>query len=150
MRVKFLDMQDNANPLNGTWIDNRQTLKTMLADLRHREPFGLKFVGEDGTTLDICLANSFGSLQLTTTNDAYLLAVKPGSAPFEDRDNLSPHTLAFLADEKSNLKSPEFLVGGTPTPIPTRYILPFDLVQEIAVHFLETGEAGQAVSWEQI
>jgi hypothetical protein len=150
MRVRFLDMEDNTNPLNGTWIDDADTLKAILEGLRHREAFGLQLDAENGTMLDVCLAKSFGSVQLTTTDNVYLLAVKPGCAPFQNRDNVSPHTRAFVADEKSNLKSPEFLVGGTPTPIPTRYILPYELVKKIAVHFLETADRHPDVRWEKI
>jgi hypothetical protein len=150
MRVKFLDMQARANPLNGKWIESREELELVFGKLRHREPFGLKLHGENGLTLDICLANAFGSVQCTTPDNAYLLATKPGSAPFASTDNTSTHRLAFLADEASGLQSPEFLVGGTPTPIPTRYVLPYDLVREIAVYFLETGGCRPDVSWEQI
>jgi hypothetical protein len=150
MRVKFLDMQDDANPLNGKWIDNPEELETVFDKLWHREPFGFKLDGENGAMFDVCIANTFGSVQCTTSDDTYLSAVKPGSIPFVIADNSSPHTFAFLADEESGLESPEFLVARTATPIPTRYILPYDLVREIAVHFLRTGERSPDVWWEQI
>jgi hypothetical protein len=41
----------------------------------------------------------------------------------------------------------EFLVSDTPTPFAARYILSFDQVKTISVHFLDTGGKSDAVSW---
>jgi hypothetical protein len=152
MRVKFLDKEQHDNPLNGKLIDSSQELERILEQLRHRKPFGLELGGEYGFSLDICLAETCGAVQHTASDgdSAYLLAVAPGNSPIPLTGELSSYSLAFRVDEENGVESPEFLVGGTPTPIPMRYILPYDLVKKIAVHFLETGEREPDVSWEQI
>jgi hypothetical protein len=152
MRVKFLDMERRSNPLNGQFIDSSPELESILDQLRSREPFGFELAGENGFSLDICLAETYGAVQHMASDgdSAYLLAVAAGSPPIHVPGELSPHAVAFEADEGNGVKSPEFLVGGTATPIPTRYILPYESVKKIAIHFLETGELEQSVLWEEI
>jgi hypothetical protein len=152
MRLEFLDMQEKDNPLNGALIDSKEELVRILEQLRHRQPFGLKLKGENGFTLDICLAREFGSLQHSASSGdtPYLMAVAPGSSPILSTGVVGPYALACMADEKNGAEPPEFLVGGTPTPIPTRYCLPFELVKEIAVCFLKSGDRDSRVVWESI
>jgi hypothetical protein len=152
MKLEFLDMQEKDNPLNGVLIDSEEEVVKILEQLRHRQPFGLKLKGENGFTLDICLARELGSLQYSASSGdtPYLLAVAPGSLPIPSTGEVSPYAIACMADEQSGVKAPEFLVGGTPTPIPTRYCLPFELVKEIAVYFLKSGDRDSRVVWESI
>jgi len=42
----------------------------------------------------------------------------------------------------------EFFAAGTPTPFAARYIISFDELEEIALHFLQTGERSAAVGWQ--
>jgi hypothetical protein len=152
MEITFLDKEERANPLNGQRIHSSQELERNFDQLRYRAPFGLELVGENGFSLDICLAESYGSVQHTASDgdSAYFLAVAPGNPSNHTPGDVSPHTVADRADHENGVQSPEFLVGGTATPIPTRYILPYDLVKIIAVHFLETGEREPNVLWEEI
>lgn len=152
MKLKFLDMQEEDNPLNGALIDSEEELVRILEQLRHRQPFGLKLNGENGFTLDICLARELGSLQhsANTGETPYLVAVAPGSPPIPSTGEVSPYALECMADEQSGVEPIEFLVGGTPTPIPTRYCLPYELVRDIAVCFLKSGERDSRVVWESI
>jgi hypothetical protein len=152
MKVEFLDMQEKNNPLNGILIDSGRELMRILEQLRHREPFGLELVGENGFRLTICLAESRGAVQHDATcgDSPYLLAVAPGSLPFPPSGAISPHTLAARADAAKGVESPEFLIGGTVTPIPTRYCLPYEFVRDIAVYFLQTGDREPRVIWESI
>jgi hypothetical protein len=41
-----------------------------------------------------------------------------------------------------------FLIHDTPMPIPGRYILHFDEIKQIALHFLQTGERSAAFAWK--
>lgn len=152
MRVKFHDMEEDGNPLNGAMIDSDVELVKILDQLRHREPFGLELTGENGFRLTICLAETQGAVQhdATSRGTPYLLAVAPGSLPIPGCTAISPHTLAFREDEEKGIESPEFLVGGTTTPMPTRYCLPYELVRDIAVYFLQSGERDPRVAWESI
>jgi hypothetical protein len=97
MKLEFLDMQEENNPLNGALIDSDQELVRILDQLRLREPFGLKPEGENGFTLDICLAREFGSLQhsANTGDTPYLVAVAPGSPPIPSRGEVSPYSSVY-------------------------------------------------------
>jgi hypothetical protein len=52
-------------------------------------------------------------------------------------------------DESSN-EFIEFLTCNTPTPVPRRFCVPFDTVERIAAHFIETGDRWPGVLWEEI
>ena len=41
-------------------------------------------------------------------------------------------------------------MNNTLTPIPGRYVLNFEEMKQIAVHFLETGDRSGAFAWEAI
>jgi len=144
-------MEQADNPLNGKKIEGRNELEEILDKLRHRRPFGLELTGENDFSLDVCLAETFGSIQHTASDgdSAYLRAVAPGAPSIYVPGTLSPHAVAGLGDEENGARYPEFLVGGTPGPVPTRYCVPCDLLKRIAVHFLETGEREPGVQWEQ-
>src|SRR5258708_5891503 len=152
MRLQFQDMQDYDNPYNGTSIDTEQKLVGVLDEMRQREPFGLELVGEHNHTLTILLGKTTGAVQYAPSNGdpPYFLAVVPGSRPIANSNGISPHNLAFRADREDGLQSPEFLVGGTATPMPTRYCLPFDLVKNAAVHFLQEGGRAPSLTWEEV
>jgi len=147
MKLKFLDMQEEKNPLNGALIDSDDELVRIMDKLRDREPFGLQPKGENGFTLDICLSRECGSIQHSASSGdtPYLLAVTPGSPPISSAGEISHYASAFMADEVNGVEPLEFLVGGTPTPIPTRYCLPYELVRDIAVYFLKNGERDSRV-----
>ena len=46
MKLEFLDMQEENNPLNGALIDSDDELVRIMDKLRDREPFGLQLKGE--------------------------------------------------------------------------------------------------------
>jgi hypothetical protein len=58
--------------------------------------------------------------------------------------------MALGTDTESPGEYLEFLIGDTPTPVPRRYGLPFELVKEVAVYFRQTGQCSPAISWEEI
>ncbi len=102
MKLEFLDMQEEQNPLNGSLIDSEEELGNILDQSRHREPFGLKLEGENGFTMDILLAREFGSLQYSPASGdpPYLLAIAPGSPEISLVGHVSPSDLAFVADKE--------------------------------------------------
>lgn len=109
-------------------------------------------MGENGNTLGILLAQNFGALEYKPSNgDApYLEAVAPSSPRLEVAGHTNPYAAAAKEDAERAVVSPRFLVGGTPTPVPTPYILPYDLVKATALHFLQTGERKPDIVWEKI
>jgi hypothetical protein len=42
----------------------------------------------------------------------------------------------------------EFLTANTPTAFAARYVICFAELEEVAVHFLKTGERSKLVSWQ--
>ena len=132
MTVRFFDRQYESNPLNGRILERDSELLETLESLRSRPPFFAELVGQNQYNLLIGLGGPNGSVQYSRTDGVppYLMAVGPNGGPSGE----------YL----------EFLIGNTPTPVPRRYVLPFDLVKEVAVHFARTGERSPAVLWEEI
>ena len=150
MRVALQDLEETGNPLNDTQINEATALVEILDRLRFRKPFGLELICENGFILSICLAEKYGALEYKLRNGdpPYMQAVAPGSRPMPNEAN--PYAAAVKADNDSGTEPPEFLVGGTATPVPTRYILPYEMVKEIAAYFLETGQRKPDTFWEEI
>jgi len=132
MIVTFFDRQDSMNPLNGRKIDDRVALLALLDSLKGRPPFFIELVGTQGYKLLLGLAETVGCAQYNASDGSppYLMAVVPR------KESLSGHI--------------EFLIGGTPTPVSSRYCLQLGVIREVAAHFLETGVRSPDVSWEEI
>ncbi|HKD40487.1 MAG TPA: Imm1 family immunity protein [Myxococcaceae bacterium] len=134
MMLQFFDMQDESNPANGTTIKDQARLVRLLEGARKREPFFFELEAENGYKLLVGIGQSIGCVQFSSTNGSppYLMAVGNDAA-----------------DERSD-DYQDFLAGGTLTPVPRHFCLPFDTMRQIAVYFMETGEPNPIVSWEQI
>jgi hypothetical protein len=132
MKAVFNDMQDHSSTLNGATVRDREELFAQLDSVRDREPFGCELEGENGFKLTLGIGKDAGFVQHSPAdgNTPYLVAVAPDK--YCDQDYV------------------EFLVGDTPTPIPQRFCIPFEMVKEIAAHFVETGELSSAFCWEEI
>jgi hypothetical protein len=132
MLVRFSDLQDQANPFNGTIIDDSQMLSRILNDCQIRAPFVARLDGDNGYELTFGIGRSIGFAQYSRSdgNPPYLMAIGP---------NL------IIVDECS-----KFLCGDTPTEIAARYILPAKNLTEVIEHFCRTGDRTTAVSWEEI
>jgi hypothetical protein len=44
----------------------------------------------------------------------------------------------------------EFLISNTPTPFAARYIISFDELKEVVLHFMKTGERSDMVLWQEL
>jgi Immunity protein Imm1 len=132
MIVRIYDYQDQTSSLNGLTLTNDDQLLQVLESARTRQPFFAGLIGENGYELLIGIAGSFGCAQYSRSDGEppYLVAVS--SARIIAHDHF------------------EFLAGNTPTPISSRYILPFEKVKKIASYFRATGARSTDVSWEQI
>jgi hypothetical protein len=131
MIVTFFDYEDKTNYLNGMAIQDNSRLFMFLQSMRNRSPFICNLVSENDYELLIGVGR-VGCAQYSACdgNPPYLMAVSPNSEPGE--------------------RYVEFLCGGTPTPISTRYCMPFDDLLQIVGYFQETGRAYPGVSWEGI
>ena len=152
MIVQFFDFeQEDANPHNGTKVSTADELDALLEDARRRasEPFIIKLAGANGYDLGIGIGDvGFVQHQLSDGDPPCLLATPTDAPRLNVTPNKSAYNLAWEYDDEHRIKSPEFLCGGTLTPIPSRYALPFDLAKKIATHFVETGERSPVVAWE--
>ena len=130
MRIIFHDTEDETNLLNGAAIHTSDRLRQILYSLKDREPFCCVLVGENGSELCIGIGE-VGFAEYSRDDDA----------------------LYMLARTKRNViagTEEDFLAGGTPTPVPAHFCMPFDDVIKIAVYFIETGNACPPFSWEEI
>jgi hypothetical protein len=132
MNVTFFDQQDESNPINGSVIADSEELSRLLDNLRSRSPFLAELIGANGYVLMIGIGGPVGCAQHSRSDGSppYLVAVAPNP----------------IAEDECI----DFLIGNTPTPIPVRYILPFEKMKEIASCFQETGARSAAVTWEEV
>jgi hypothetical protein len=138
MKLTFFDMQDQSNLTNGAEISDTKSLSNFLDELKVRQPF----FAENGFELTVGIGGEFGCVQHSRSDGAppYLMAL---GIPSNARNCFA---------EVSNLHERfyEFLAGGTNTEVPMRYILPFNDVKAIVLHFHETGQRSLAFSWKEI
>jgi hypothetical protein len=132
MNAIFKDLQDHSSRLNGAAVHNRHELFAVLESARDREPFGCELEGENGYKLTLGIGKHVGFVQ-------------HGSV-----DGDTPYLVAVAAVTHWHHDYAEFLVGDTPTPIPQRFCLPFEMVKEIAAHFVETGQRSPTLAWEEL
>jgi Immunity protein Imm1 len=132
MKVKFIDMADKSNPLNGSMFQDGGRLLQILQGMQHREPFFCALQGENGFNLDL-------GVGLTC-----------GCAQYSHIDGEPPYLMAVDANAPTEDGCKEFLCGNTPTAIPLRHCLPLAAIMEIAISFVETGKPSPAVPWEEI
>jgi len=144
MMVTFSDMEWTANPRNGEIISKPYDLMEILESLRTREPFVFELKGSSGFTLQIGIAGSCGFVEYSRDDgSADWVAIAPG-----EKQILSDQGCVAFREMADN--GVEFLCGGTPSPIPSRYILSFELLQRIAMYFWQTGERMPEILWDEL
>jgi hypothetical protein len=132
MRAVFNDLQDHFSRLHGATVNDRSELFALLDTVRDRPSFGCELVGENNYKLTLGIGKIIGFVQHSRA------------------DGDTPYLLAVAQEKCCELDHVEFHVGGTATPIPQRFCLPFEALKEIVAYFVETGERSPAVSWEEI
>lgn len=112
-------------------IPTEQKLRQELEELRQHDRGLVDLVSPTGDCLMIGVGGEYGCVQFTQASGSppYLLA------------------RGFSDDYDSHI---EFARGGTPTPIPLAYVLPFQRVVDIAVYFLLHGHLPDTVEWEEV
>lgn len=130
MNVQYFNQQDELDPMHGAAIIDAAQLNELLDVAKSKPPFIAAFEADNGFELSVGISEKFCSVQYSSLNGdpPYLMAMSPEP----------PLKRGFV----------EFLLGGTPTPTPARYIIRFDELKEISNHFLETGQPSGAFSWE--
>jgi hypothetical protein len=130
MKVRYFNQQDKGDPMHGVAIVDRAQLSELLDMAKSRPPFIAAFEADNGFEISMGISEKFGCVQYSSLSGdpPYLMAMSPQP----------PLKRGFV----------EFLLGGTPTPSPARYIIRFDELKQILNHFLETGKPSDSFSWE--
>lgn len=130
MYIRYLNQQDKGDPMHGAAITDKAQLNELLDIAKSKPPFAAAFEADNGFEMSIGVSEKFCSVQYSSLDGdpPYLMAMSPEP----------PLKRGFV----------EFLLGGTPSPSPARYIIRFDELKEILNHFLETGKPSSAFSWE--
>jgi hypothetical protein len=152
MTVEFIDLEWDANPRNASKIGAREELLALLNELHSLDPFFFELRGENGYTLTIGLGENVSAVQFSASDGGSpcLMVVAPGSAERLPDGDTNPYSAAVEADVQAGIVAPEFMCGGTATPVPTRYCVPYEVMKIVAVHFMETGARNPDVVWEEI
>jgi hypothetical protein len=132
MNVRFVNQQDERDFMNRTLIAESEQLSELLDKRRKNAPFIADLFGDNGFQLTIGIGSGIGFAQYRRENGEL------------------PYLVAVPAQRRVKSRHVEFLINNTPTPIPRRFILTFDEMKQVALHFLETGEPSDVVSWEAI
>lgn len=132
MSVRYMNEQDERDPMNRTIIAGSERLSELLDERRSNVPFIAELLGDNGFQLMIGIGSAVSFAQYCRANGElpYLAAVPP-----------QPRVKSRYVG---------FLMNNTLTPIPGRFILTFDEMKQIALHFLETGERSEVFSWVSI
>jgi Immunity protein Imm1 len=130
MIVRYLNYQDKFDPMNGERFLQKDKLAELLNSRRNQRPFVAELIGDNG-------------FQLTFGLGANLCTVQHSCA-----DGSPPYLMAVSLHPPMQKGCVEFFAAGTPTPFAARYIISFDELEEIALHFLQTGERSAAVAWQ--
>jgi hypothetical protein len=132
MKVQYRNNQDESDLHHGSSITEIAKLSELLERARRKSSFIAELRGDNGFELVMGIGTDFCCVEHRRIDGdlPYLMAV-------------SSHP-PMLAGEV------EFLTANTPTPIQARYILGFEELKQIALHFLATGERSDSVSWEAI
>jgi|EndMetStandDraft_2_1072991.scaffolds.fasta_scaffold91993_3 hypothetical protein len=131
MIVTFFDREDETNHLSRTVIGDNDRLFQILEGLRNRLPFFCELVGENGFHLMVGVGEM-------------------GCVQYSRCDGTPPHLVAIADSQQLRDGYSEFLINGTPTPVPNRFCMPFDSILEIVGYFRETGRAHPECKWEEI
>ena len=130
MILRYLNHQNKFDSMNGRTIEQAEQLSQLLHCRRNQRPFVAEISGDNGFQLTFGIGSDMCCVQHSHADGSqpYLMAVSPRP----------PMRTGYA----------EFLSANTPTPIAARYIIGFDELKEVALHFLQTGERSNVVSWQ--
>ena len=131
MKVQFFDRQDAANSLNGMSITSLSEFHSALESARGRPPFFTELIGDNGFKLLLGIGG------------------EEGCAQFSSVDGTAPYLMAVSLD-KGEEGEQVFLIDDIASPVPKRYCLPNNIIEDIAATFLQTGQRRSDVPWEEI
>jgi hypothetical protein len=132
MKVRYLNYQNELDPMNGAVITAGENLAELLDKRRNEPPFLAELSGDNGYHIEFGIGGDIGCVQHSPAN---------GKAPY---------LMAISAHPPMKSGYIEFLTADTPTPFAARYIISFDELKAIALHFLKTGKRSDEVLWQEL
>ena len=132
MKVRYFNQQDESDPMNRMVIVGGDKLSELLDARRKRAPYIAELSADNGYQLTLGIGGDLSFSQYMHVNGEL------------------PYLVACPSQLRTNSKYVNFLINSTPTPIPGNFVLTFDEMKEIAIHFLKTGERSDGFSWVSI
>jgi Immunity protein Imm1 len=132
MIVRYYNNQDKSDSMNGAVVVDHASLEKLLDSKKNTQPFIAELRAENDFELVFGIGGALGFVEHRRINGDL------------------PYLMAISRHRPINAGRVAFLTAATPTPIAARYILSFDELKVIAIHFLETGERSNSVSWEPV
>jgi hypothetical protein len=132
MIVRYKNQQDDSDPMNDVAITSKRQLSNLLQTRRINAPFLARFWSDNGFEIMVGIGGELGCVQYSRS------------------DGRRPYLMAHSPNPPLNSGGVEFLTANTPTPVPAAEIISFAELEEIAIHFLETGERSSLVLWEAL
>jgi hypothetical protein len=132
MIVRYKNQQDKSDPMNDVAITSKKELSDLLRARRHNAPFLARLSGHNGFEIMVGIGGEIGCVQYSRS------------------DGRPPYLMAHSANPPLKSGDVEFLTANTPTPVPAEEIISFEEIEEIALHFLETGERSDIVIWQDL
>lgn len=132
MRIRYVNQQNKLDPMNGVVIAESAKLAKLLDSRRNDPPFLGELAADNGYHIEFGIGGDIGCVQFSST------------------DGDPPYLMAMSANPPMKSGYVEFLISNTPTPFAARYIIRFDELKEIALHFMETGERSNRVLWQKL
>jgi hypothetical protein len=130
MIVRYENEQDDLDSMNRMVIGSSAQLSELLDSRRDDAPFFARLSGDNGFEIMAGIGGNVGCVQ------------------FSRSDGSPPYLMAVSSHPPMKRGCVEFLTADTPTPVAARYIISFDELKTIAIHFLKTGQQTDAVSWQ--
>jgi hypothetical protein len=132
MIVRYKNQQDKSDPMNDVAVASKRQLSDLLQARRSNAPFLARLTGDNGFEIMVGIGGEVGCVQYSRS------------------DGSLQYLMAHSANPPLKSGDVEFLTANTPTPVPASEIISFKELEEVALHFLETGERSSSVSWEPV
>lgn len=131
MIVRYRNHQDKYDVLNERTIAQSTKLVELLHRRRNQRPFVAELFNDNGFQIVFGISTELCCAEYRRINGDL------------------PYLMAISQHRRMKRGYVEFLAGGTLTPVAARYIISFEELKEIALHFLQTGERSHTVSWQE-
>lgn len=130
--VRYKNQQNESDPMKDIAITSKKELSDLLRARRHNTPFLARLSGDNGFEIMLGIAGQVGCAQHSRS------------------DGSLPYLMAHSTNPPMTNGDVEFLTADTPTPVPAAEIISFEELEQVALHFLETGERSSSVLWEPL